>query len=96
MKYMDGGYIMASLVSDTSVATRHSSDLKNSAKQLSTMNSVSAGTTNHNVNSRCCDYYNDILSILQSYSTAAESDAERIKTIDDNFSSVDSGMASNI
>lgn len=84
---------MASLVSDTSVATQHSNDLKNSAKQLGTMSSVSAGTTNHNVNSRCCGYYNDILSILQSYSTAAERDAERIKIIDDNFASIDSGMA---
>lgn len=96
MEYINGGYVMASLVSDTSAATQHSNNLKGSAEQLGTISNVSAGITNHGVNSNCCIYYNDILSILQSYSTAAKRDAERIKTIDDNFSSVDSGMASNI
>lgn len=96
IKYNDGGHIMPSLVSDTSVAIQHSNNLKNSAKQLGTINNVDAGETNHAINSSCCNYYNDILSILQSYSTAAEGDAERIKTIDSNFASVDSGMASKI
>lgn len=88
--------MMTSLISDSSVAIQHSNSLKNSAKQLGTINSVDAGETNHSVNSKCCSCYNDISSILQSYSAAAERDAERIKTIADNLSSVDGGMAAKI
>lgn len=87
---------MGNLVSDTSAAIRHSDNLKKSAGQLGTINAVSAGTTNHAANSSCCSYYNDILSILQSYSAAAERDAEKIKIIDDSLAAVDNEMASEI
>ncbi len=87
---------MSSLVSDSSIAIQHSNSLKDSAKQLGTIDPVSAGETNHAINSKCCNYYSDLSSILQSYSTAAERDAERIKTIADNLMSVDEGMAAKI
>lgn len=87
---------MSDLLSNSSIAIQHSNDLKSSAEQLGTISSVAPGDTNHGVNSSCCSYYTDLSNILGTYSTAAHKDADRIKTIDEKFASVDNEMATEI
>ncbi len=69
-------------------------ELKKDLEQLGEVAEVSAGTTNHGVNSKCCTYFSDINGILNSYSRSGVRDAEKITEIDDQLASLDQTLTS--
>lgn len=87
---------MASEIKDLSsswgVAKAQKDALHGNASALGEISAVGLGDTNHGINCKCNTYFTDISSILCSYSTSAQSDAERVVTIDEELASLDCSM----
>lgn len=80
------------LKSDETIVNEHKTNLENSAKEMNTISSVGAGSTNHGINSICCNLYEGILMLFQKYSTASVQDIANIKKIDDELHEADVEM----
>lgn len=80
------------LESDTFAAVAKSIDIKIITKQLRDLPAVSAGETNHGINTKCCNIYSNTAAMLASYCDVGERDGERIKTIADGLEAADQEM----
>ena len=82
------------LVSASDIALELKNSLNDIFEQLGEIIEVPAGTTNHDVNSKCCIYFTDINKTINSYSNSAVRDAEKITEIDNQLTSLDSALES--
>lgn len=84
------------LKSDNFTAVAKSIEIKIATKQLRDLPAVSAGETNHDINAKCCNIYNNIASMLDSYCNAGERDGERVRKIADGLDMADREMGNDI
>lgn len=84
------------LKSDFLLATEKSDNIKNATEQLRDISDVGAGETNHGINGKCCSNYSSISSLLNSYCSAGDKDAERIKTVADALEQLDHEMSDRV
>lgn len=82
------------LVSASDIALELKNSLNDIFEQLGEIIEVPAGTTNYDVNSKCCTYFTDINKTINSYSHSAVRDAEKITEIDNQLTSLDSTLES--
>lgn len=84
------------LESDYFLAVEKSMDIKDATEQFKEISIVGTGDTNHGINDRSCNYYSSIFNLLNSYCSAGEKDAERVKTVADRLDQLDYEMTDHI
>ncbi|MBP3458787.1 MAG: hypothetical protein J6K58_06230 [Lachnospiraceae bacterium] len=66
----------------------HKLEIKTAIEQLKDLPAINTGETNHVTNTKCCNIYSNITSLLESY-LMQERDGERVRKIADGLEMAD-------